>query len=237
MFLPIFELSTYDGKHARVAGFEALSRFSHGKPPEWFKAATEAGLRYDLELTAVREAVSKFRKVPGDAFLSLNVSNETLLSSMLVEAVRPIPADRVVFELSEEAAVENYQTTREVIARLQSQGYRLALDDVGAGEMDLWDLFRLRPDLIKLDVTLTRDLSREPGRVAMVEAIEVFASRLGAAVIAEGIEESEELRMLQSLEVPLGQGYLLGAAAEVGTTEFKEYESMLSLDALSRYTS
>ena len=103
--------------------------------------------------------------------------------------------------------------------------------------MDLWDLFRLRPDIIKLDVALTRDLEREPARVAMVEAINVFALRLGAAVIAEGIEDTSELRTLQGLDVALGQGYLLGEAAEVGTTEFKHYESLLSLDALSRYSS
>jgi len=236
-FLPIFDLGSYDGEKARVAGFEALSRFSHGEPPEWFRAATEAGLRYDLELTAVREAVAQFKKVPGDAFLSVNVSTETLMSSMLVEAVSPLEASRVVFELSEEAAVANYQTTREVVARLQSKGFRLALDDVGAGEMDLWDLFRLRPDMIKLDVALTRELDREPARVAMVEAINVYAQRLGATVVAEGIEETTELRTLMGLDVELGQGYLLGEAAEVGTTEFREYEAMLSLDALSRHTS
>jgi EAL domain-containing protein (putative c-di-GMP-specific phosphodiesterase class I) len=99
---------------------------------------------------------------------------------------------------------------RTAISTLRRGGARLAVDDVGAGHASLRHILQLDPDLIKLDVSLTRDIERQRSQRAMASALVTFAREVGASVIAVGIETEAELEVIRELGVPLGQGYYFG---------------------------
>jgi EAL domain-containing protein (putative c-di-GMP-specific phosphodiesterase class I) len=91
-----------------------------------------------------------------------------------------------------------------------ASGFRLAIDDAGAGYASLRHILNLNPDIIKADISLTASVDGDRGSRAMVSALVSFASQAGQLVIAEGIERAETLTALQAIGVHYGQGYLLG---------------------------
>lgn len=208
VFQPIVDL-TPDGSPPAI-GYEALSRFPDGSPPQWFAAAEAAGLRGRLELAAIRKAVASFQDAPEDAFLTLNVSVETLTSSRLIEALDGISPHRIILELTEDAVVRSYEAVRETLAVLANKGFRVAVDDMGTGQTDLWHLVRFRPDVVKLDISLIRGIDTEPDKQALVTGLTWLCKGLGAHVVAEGVERSEELDRIRRLGVHWAQGYLFG---------------------------
>jgi hypothetical protein len=97
-----------------------------------------------------------------------------------------------------------------VLDRARSAGARVAVDDAGAGYASLQHVLRLRPEYVKLDRGLIADADADPAKLALIEAVGLFASRLDAALVAEGIERRAEQETLAGLAVPLGQGFLFG---------------------------
>jgi EAL domain-containing protein (putative c-di-GMP-specific phosphodiesterase class I) len=96
------------------------------------------------------------------------------------------------------------------LARSRAQGVRIAADDTGAGYSGLQHLLRLRPNVVKLDIALTRHIDEDPARRALASALVTFADEIGAALVAEGVETVGELRALRALGIAAAQGYLLG---------------------------
>lgn len=208
LFQPIVCLGT-----AELVGMEALARFAPRPvrgPEMWFAQAAAAGLRGELELTAVRAAVSRLADLPEGTFLSVNVSPATLISPGMGETLAEAPLRRIVLELTEHAQVADYGHMNGALHELRRAGVRLAIDDAGAGFSSLRHVLRLTPDFIKLDGTLTRNIDRDPPRRALAKALNRFASEMGAAIIAEGIESRAEAETLRSLGASYGQGYHIG---------------------------
>ena len=208
---PIVRLAT-----GEVVGYEALARFPlvHDRPPDvWFRHAAQVGLGESLELLAIEQAIATLKDLPDTAFLSVNVSPETLCCDRLLEMIRRAPADRLTVELTEHAAIPDYPGFNAATRDLRERGVRLAVDDAGAGFSSLRHILDIHPEVIKLDIALTRHIHRDTGRRALARALLDFASSLGAEVIAEGIETEEELQELLTLGIEYGQGYLLGAPA------------------------
>lgn len=98
---------------------------------------------------------------------------------------------------------------------LRQSGMRLAIDDAGAGYSSFQHIIRLNPDIIKLDMSLTRAVDKDLGRQALASALSFFASSMGSEIVAEGIESESEFATLRTLGVTKGQGYLLGSPAEL----------------------
>ncbi len=209
VYQPIVDLRHPSGDR-RVVGFEALIRFPVGSAPEWFAAAWGAGIGVELELEAIRAAVQGFREAPHRAFLALNTSMETLASPNLSQALSGISPSRIVLELSEDTVINNYPRTKVYIDRLTRRGFRLAFDDLAAGRIDLWYLVRLRPAIVKIDISLIRDIDLEPGNRALVQSLKWLGDVLKSRIVAEGIERPEELELLTRIGAHYGQGYLLG---------------------------
>lgn len=193
-----------------MVGYEALARFPSGTPSQWFSAAAESGLRTRLELAAISLAVERFGGAGDHLLLTLNLGIDTLLPSRLGEVLASIEPGRVILELSEEATVDNYESVRATIDELSARGFRLALDDMGAGRTDLWHLARLRPHLVKLDTTLVAGVAFDPAKEALVSSITWLCKGLDAPVVAEGVERDEDLAHLRRLGVRWAQGYLFG---------------------------
>jgi EAL domain-containing protein (putative c-di-GMP-specific phosphodiesterase class I) len=196
-----------------VRGVEALTRFfaePQQGPDVWFAEAAEVGMGVDLELRAAFLALGALQRLPEGIYLSLNLSPEALISPRFREVLPDIPAGRLVVEITEHAPVDDYAVLREPIAELRARGGRLAVDDVGAGFASLRHILKLDPDVIKLDIGLTRHVDSDPGVRAVAAALIAFASEFGASVVSEGIETEEEAQSLRELGVSVGQGYGLG---------------------------
>jgi PAS domain S-box-containing protein len=210
VFQPIIDLS-----HGGVAGVEALSRFAgHDRPVDlWFAEAVRAGLIIDLEILAIRQSLTALEVLPADAYLAINVCPRTAQSRELAALLHGHPMDRIVMEVTEHAAVDNYRPLVAALAPYRAAGMRVAIDDVGTGYAGLGHLVQLRPEIIKVDRSLIETVDTDPAHSAAVGAIVGMANHLGACLVAEGIERPGTLHAVRELGFSHAQGYLLARPA------------------------
>jgi EAL domain-containing protein (putative c-di-GMP-specific phosphodiesterase class I)/AmiR/NasT family two-component response regulator len=204
VYQPIVDLG-----RGRVSGVEALSRFDSGLPLQWFEEAEEVGLREELEIAALSVALAGLPALPPSAYLALNVSPSTLLHRDFGQLLRAVPMERIVIEMTEHAPVGDYEGLNRILHPLRDAGVRVAVDDAGAGFASLRHILLLAPDIIKLDISLTRGIDGDRPRRALSYALVAFARETRTTIVAEGIETEAELRALRDIGVTHGQGFLL----------------------------
>lgn len=210
VFQPIVAL-----RDRAVVGYEALARFNAEPvrtPDVWFAEAHGAGQGEALELLALEKALASLDAI-GGAYLALNVSPQTIASAAFAPTVAQLPLARLVLEITEHASIDDYAPLLATLAPLRARGMRLAVDDAGSGYASMRHILALQPDLIKLDISLIRDIDRDPGKRALAAALILFADQTGSEVVAEGVETVRELAVLLELGVQKAQGYLLGYPA------------------------
>jgi len=117
---------------------------------------------------------------------------------------------RVVFELTERQAVQDYVSFEKALSHYREQGFRIAVDDAGSGYNSLKTLIYLKPEFIKLDKSMIRGIDGSRERQELLELVREYAGRSATSVIAEGIETAAELDFLQKAGIDYGQGYALG---------------------------
>jgi EAL domain-containing protein (putative c-di-GMP-specific phosphodiesterase class I)/CheY-like chemotaxis protein len=203
---PIVDLVTRE-----EVGFEALARFRSlpPRPPnEWFAEAAALELGTQLELATIERAVALLPALPETAYLSLNCSHRTVASPHL-HALLEADAKRLVVEITEHEPVEDYDELASSLQPLRDLGVRIAIDDAGAGYASLRHTLALGPDIVKVDISLTRSIDVDRGRRAIASALISFAEEMDMQIIAEGIETEAELATLSDLGVRYGQGYHL----------------------------
>jgi len=209
VFQPIVELGS-----GGAVGAEALTRFETTpiRPPDvWFAEAREVGLGVELEMAALRSALGQLGRLPSGLYLSLNASPDTMMSPEFLALVAGAPAERVVLELTEHDSIDDYELFENAVNELRSNGVRLAVDDAGSGYSSFRHILNLRPDIIKLDITLTRGIDGDPARRALGSALLTFGlDAYNASIVAEGIETEAEFKTLRGLGCRFGQGYYLG---------------------------
>ncbi|HVC68996.1 MAG TPA: EAL domain-containing protein [Acidimicrobiales bacterium] len=144
--------------------------------------------------------------------LFVNASPSTISDPAFL-ALRDDLPDRLVLELTEQEAVEDDDDLRGRLAGWLGRGFRLAVDDAGAGYSSLRHIVELSPDYLKLDRELIRGIDEDPNRRALMRAVVAFAREVGTSVIAEGVETRGELDVLRDADVHLVQGYLLARPA------------------------
>ena len=171
IFQPIVKL-----ERGALIGYEALTRFDvlPVRPPEvWFEEANAVGLQLELELAALRAALEALPEIPGELFLSVNLSPEALLSSSVLDALGASPA-RTVVEITEHVQIEDYEVLNQSLLELRAAGLRLAIDDAGSGYSSFRHVIETAPDMIKIDGSLTqqdRDRARPPGACLRVDLV------------------------------------------------------------------
>lgn len=193
-----------------VIGYEALARVSaavHHGPDWWLERAAEVGLRSQLEVVFL-ESAARLGTPPEGALLFVNASPAALAHPDLL-ALRTRLPERLVVEITEQVAVDDYLLLREQLEPWVTSRVRLAIDDTGAGYSSLRHVVELSPDFLKLDRTLVHDIDKDPVRRALVRALVAFAREVGTSVIAEGVETAAELAAVIAAEVPLAQGFLI----------------------------
>src|SRR5262249_50940790 len=145
-----------------------------------------------------------------DSLLFLKLHPQELLDPSLLDAGSPLAAvaDRGVLEITERASLQNVQNIRERVAILRSRGFRVAVDDLGAGYRGLTSFAALEPDVVKLDMSLTRNISANPVKQRVVESMTTLCRQMGMLIVAEGVETEAERDALRELGCDLQQGYL-----------------------------
>jgi EAL domain-containing protein (putative c-di-GMP-specific phosphodiesterase class I)/CheY-like chemotaxis protein len=205
-FQPIVDLST-----GAIVGSEALARFldEPDRPPnERFREAADVGLGVELELAAIRSALAEVGNVPAGTYISVNASHRVAMHRGLLGLLDEAPVERLVVEITEHEPVEDYDAFTSALRLLRERGVRIAIDDAGAGFSSLRHTLRLAPDIVKLDISITRDIDTDRGRRALASAMISFADEMGMVIVAEGVETEAERATLKELRVPFGQGYL-----------------------------
>ena len=196
-------------------GYEALLRSSEpslAKAPDFLDAAARLGRLHELgRVMRGRVAEAFIGAPPGLIFINLHPIE--LNDNHLYAADSPLStiADRVVLEITERASLDEVPGLATKLSKLRGLGYRIALDDLGAGYAGLSSVSRLEPDFVKLDMSLIRDVDRSSRKRALIRGIGRVCSRdLGMRVICEGVERAEECETLIDEGLDLMQGYLFG---------------------------
>jgi EAL domain-containing protein (putative c-di-GMP-specific phosphodiesterase class I) len=164
-------------------------------------------------MKAVRAAIAELDRLPAGVFLAVNVSPALVMSGKLDYLVDDPVCPRLVFELTEHVAVDDYGPIRQHIDPLREHGARVAVDDAGAGFSSMRHILLLQPEIIKLDNSLTHGVDHDPARRALASSLISFAKDVGASLIAEGVETAEELSTLEGLGAHWVQGYHIARPA------------------------
>lgn len=213
-FQPIFQLGNWLVGNRNPVGYEALARFELPIPTNvWFQEAVRMGLGVDLELAAMRLAVSHLDDIPQDCYLTVNMSPQAVESLPFWNVFTNLSSGRIRIEISEEAIIDDYEQFRTTLLGLQRRGLRVWIDDVGAGLASLKHLILLPHDTTKLDIDVVRNVDRDHNCQAMVTALVALAKASQTNVVAEGIETAAELVTLVDLGVAYGQGYYMARPA------------------------
>lgn len=214
VFQPVVDL--FGGQ---VWGYEFLSR---GRPPvesacDLFDRAERLGTLWELEELCRSSTLNVLSEVidSEDKRVFINVTPSVFLddrfpasfNGFVVER-RGIRASQVVIELTERQEVSDYGLLARRVEEMKEQGFRIAIDDLGAGHSGLIMLASCIPDYIKLDMALIRDIHEEPRKQHIVRSMVGLASQVESRIIAEGVETKQELETLMRLGIRFIQGYL-----------------------------
>jgi EAL domain-containing protein (putative c-di-GMP-specific phosphodiesterase class I) len=205
VFQPVVDLHSM-----RIIGVEALARFGPRRPDDWLADAHSVGLGVRAELavvlSAIRQAADPAAGLPDGVRLWVNTSPQVFCAPELTEAVRASPVPLTI-EITEHARVADYGPLHQAVARLRAKGAWLAVDDVGAGYSSFRHVLRLRPEAVKMDMSITRGLGTDTARTELVRALVRMARQLGALLVAEGVETRAELDTLLAVGVTAAQGH------------------------------
>ena len=209
-FEVIFQ-AVHDVVTGKVVGVEALARFpcEPFRPDLVFGQAALLGLDIELETAVVARALSLLPQLPKDAFVTVNISPSAVLLAPWPELLAGVDPSRLVLEITEHDAVENYDALDEVLEACRARGMRVAVDDVGAGFSSFSHVLELAPEFIKIDQSITRNVDADDARRRLAQSIAEFAAQIGATVIAEGVESQGELDAVCAAGIPWAQGYHL----------------------------
>jgi EAL domain-containing protein (putative c-di-GMP-specific phosphodiesterase class I)/GGDEF domain-containing protein len=205
-------------------GWEALTRGPHDsyfhRPDNIFSFAEETGLLFDLEKACQEIALMNIGDMGPDQKIFLNVHPKTVLNRKLdsgelydIVCRQGLKTRNVVQEITERKNIQDFKLLNEILQDFRKKGFLIAVDDVGSGFSGLQSIAEIRPDFIKIDMSLVRNIHNDPTKRALMETFVIFADKINCEIIAEGIEEENELKVLIKIGVHYGQGYLIGRPA------------------------
>ena len=197
----------------RVFGYEALLRSGEPQmksPAEILDAGERLGRLHEIGRAVRAHVAGAAHEAPAGAALFVNLHSADLDDEDLYSAEAPLSklANRVVLEVTERASLHGVRNVPGCVARLKALGFRIAIDDLGAGYAGLSSFTQLEPEFAKLDMSLIRGVDTDPRRQSIVRSMKRLCDELGMLVIAEGAETAAERDMLAALGCDLLQGYL-----------------------------
>jgi EAL domain-containing protein (putative c-di-GMP-specific phosphodiesterase class I)/CheY-like chemotaxis protein len=215
VYQPIVDLKDF-----AVLGYEVLARgpsMSELHQPELlFEVARDQGRVQELDLMCRTLASRGGSTLPDSLLRFINAEPVNLLShgrsdlfvQEFVDATPEALRDKTIIEITEKSVIDDFEHFRSVVAQLRRHGFRIAIDDAGAGYSGLRTVVEAEPDFIKLDISLIRGVDDSHVKQKLVKTLHDFAGEAGITLIAEGVETEEQLAMLRRLGIPYGQGFL-----------------------------
>jgi EAL domain-containing protein (putative c-di-GMP-specific phosphodiesterase class I) len=218
-FQPVVDLAT-----GTIHGYEALCRgpasTTYHSPAVLFAMASEADMVFELDRGCRRKALVAARLLPPDAKLFVNVFPSCMYDpefqgASLIRLLGQLglSPDRIVLEINEKYAIENYPLFVEALQNLTHMGFEVAIDDIGAGYSGFEKIANLNPRYLKFDMQLVRDIDGSYVRRELARALRDFAGKMDSRIVAEGVEREGERKVLVDLGIEFGQGFLLGRPA------------------------
>lgn len=213
VYQPIVSLA--DGS---VFGYEALTRGPADSelhsPLDLFDCAEREGLLYPLDRLAREKAIAGCVGLSPQQKLFINIPASVIrdphftpgVTLKLLEA-RGLSPQHVVFEITERSSIKDFSAAKTILRHYRSQGYQIAIDDAGAGYSSLQAIAELQPDYIKIDRSLIAGVHRDKMKEHMLETFAALAEKMELRIIAEGIEQDDELYKLMQMGIHFGQGY------------------------------
>src|SRR4051812_15375677 len=210
LWLAFQPILTSDGR--QVYGHEVLLRSDEPNltdPVQVLEAAEMLGSLDELGRVIRQRAVEAFVQLPSDGLMFVNLHPKDLTDPALFLSSEPLSsiADRVVLEITERSSLEKLDKVAERVASLRRMGFRIAIDDLGAGYAGLTTLAQLEPEIVKLDMSLVRDVHTNGTKRKVVRSMTQLAREIGAMVVAEGVETEDELDTVVNLGCDFVQGF------------------------------
>ncbi|MGQ9744842.1 MAG: GGDEF domain-containing protein [Dissulfurimicrobium sp.] len=212
-YQPILNLSSGD-----ILGWEALCRCPEDSPFEspslLFDFAEETSSLFALEEVCRQTAIKGVGLLNPNQKLFINIHPKTIVDpnfqpgkTLELLNIYGLCPTNIVFEITERYPVKDFNAFHSALDHYRSQGYLVAIDDVGTGYSGLWTIAKTQPDFIKIDMSLIRGIDTNPIKRSLLEAMLSFAEKIGCRLIAEGIETERELSSLITMGVHYGQGF------------------------------
>ncbi len=215
VYQPIVDLYMEEPHH-----LEALTRVTGLASPQAFiKFTEEVGLieDFDLALTQkVLDDLDNHSKMGWNPKIAINVSAKSMESSIFIDGFNSVLepykhlSKQLMLELTETVAVSDFVALNRVLQSFRKEGIEVCLDDVGAGSTSFQSLYELQVDYLKIDGKFVREAAENPRDMAMLKSIIKNGKELGCKLIAEQIEDPDQARLMESLDIDYGQGYLYG---------------------------
>lgn len=204
-----------DARHKKIIGYEALSRPALYYPSEeattLFAIARQLNQVKELDRLCVELSLKHAQALHHDQKLFINLNHETLLDSALMRDLfnqkGSIGFKNIVIEITEQSILRSFDKVREALAELKEQGVSVAIDDLGGGAVSLRDVAVLKPDFIKFDRSLIRQIDVSTVKQQILLSLILFARGIGALTVAEGIETREEYETTQACGIYISQGH------------------------------
>ena len=204
-----------------IMGYEALIRGPQGStlepPTVLFAVAHENEMDVELETLCLETIFAGLPRAVGEKRLFVNASAMLLRHPVFLDARNLASINRshadVVVEISEKEMVRDYDSFQDVLGQVRKANMKIAIDDAGSGYSGLEAILHLKPDYIKVADSLVRNIHADPIKREIIASLDAIGKRIGATLVAEGIEVEAERRTLVDLGIEFGQGYLLGRPA------------------------
>lgn len=217
VFQPVVQLD-----ETRIIGFEAFCRGPRNstleQPRALFATSSDASMARELDLLCQRRALEGARGMGAGVKLFLNALPDSLLDPGFRDhLLRDLPdglpfrEEDIVLEIADRDAIGDYRHFEAEVGELRTRGFRLGVDDVGTGSRSLQTITEVKPDYIKVDRSLIRNIQNNLVKQEMLRSLSNVARSIEAILVAEGIESGEELAAVKSCGVHYGQGFLFSA--------------------------
>ncbi|QJR14986.1 EAL domain-containing protein [Usitatibacter palustris] len=220
VFQPIFAF-----REGAILGYEALVRGPEGSqlhhPADLFAAASAQGSVLELNIICIQEVLRSFarHRLPGRLFLNFSpqllaergFSQERSRRFLTALGLEP---ERVVIELTEDFPIVDFRLVKESLLLYRSMGFRVAIDDLGEGFASLRLWLELRPEFVKVDKHFVDGIATDPLKAPFLRAIQHIAESCDSLVVAEGIENADDFRVVKDIGIAFGQGWFIGRPCE-----------------------
>ncbi|SFM23433.1 EAL domain, c-di-GMP-specific phosphodiesterase class I (or its enzymatically inactive variant) [Gracilibacillus orientalis] len=210
----------YDLYTLTPIGYEALLRTDLFKNPEiLFEKASHTNRFFELEMRSIKKALQAYNTINQRTYnnkkILINVFPNNLADPEFLGQLNNIiggtnlSANQIIIEINESEIIQNVHYFRTTVKKLKSEGYLIAIDDVGKGVSSLQAIVELRPDFVKMDRYFAKHLAKSSRKQEMVKSIVTYCLNTNTKFVLEGVEILEDLEMAKSIGVSIVQGFLL----------------------------